>query len=122
MKHAISVMAAILAASPAAAQYTGPGAQGTANNVKAVLERPIDDQYVVLRGNLTSQLAAEQYMFADGSGEIRVEIDREDLPAQTIDAATLVEITGEIEKDFMQTLEIDVDRIRVIDGKAATGS
>lgn len=119
MKRSIA-LAALLAVAPfASAQFFGPGAHGSANNVKAVLDDPVDDQYVVLRGNLTSQVGSEKYMFSDGSGQIRVEIDDDVFPRHRIGPDTAVELYGEVEKDFMQSVEIDVDRMLIVDGQAA---
>lgn len=119
MKRSIA-LATLLAVAPfASAQYFGPGAQGSVQNVKAVLDNPVDDQYVVLRGSLTSQVSSEKYMFSDGSGEIRVEIDNDIFPRHRIGPETVVEIYGEVEKDYMMSPEIDVDRVLVIDAQAA---
>ena len=100
---------------PAYAQYTGPSARTQPRNVAEVLKNPIDDQDVVLRGHIMRQVGKEKYMFSDGSGEIRVEIDARKFPPQPVNEKTLVEIRGEVEKDFMQAPEIDVDAIFVID-------
>lgn len=119
MKRSIALVTLLAAAPFAAAQYLGPGAQGAANNVKAVLDNPVDDQYVVLRGNLTSQVTREKYMFTDGSGQIRVEIDEDVFPRHRIGPETVVEIYGEVENDYMQSPEIDVDRVLIVDAPAA---
>lgn len=119
MKRSIA-LATLLAVAPfASAQYFGPGAKGSTQNVKAVLENSVDDQYVVLRGSLTSQVSSEKYMFSDGTGEIRVEIDEDIFPRHRIGPETVVEIYGEVEKDFMMSPEIDVDRVLIIDAQAA---
>ena len=119
MKRSI-VFASLLTVAPfASAQYFGPGAQGASNNIRAVLDNPVDDQYVVLRGNLTSQVGGEKYMFSDGSGQIRVEVDNDEFPRHRIGPETVVELYGEVEKDFMQSPEIDVDRVLIVDAQAA---
>lgn len=100
------------------AQYTGPSVASMPRNVADILRNPIDDQDVVLRGHITRQIGKEKYMFSDGSGEIRVEIDAKKFPPQPINERTLVEIRGEVEKDFMQAPEIDVDAIFVINPAA----
>jgi uncharacterized protein (TIGR00156 family) len=119
MKRSIAFASLLTAAPFASAQYFGPGAQGASNNVKAVLDNPVDDQVVVLRGNLTSQIGAEKYMFSDGSGQIRVEVDDDVFPRHRIGRETVVELYGEVEKDFMQNPEIDVDRVLIVDAQAA---
>lgn len=40
-----------------------------------------------------------------------VEIDSEDFRGLTVDAKTRVRILGEVEKDFLESPEIDVDEI-----------
>lgn len=119
MQRSIALAALFAVAPFASAQYFGPGAQGSANNVKAVLDNPVDDQYIVLRGNITSQVGSEKYMFSDGSGQIRVEIDDDVFPRHRIGPESTVELYGEVEKDFMQSVEIDVDRMLMVDGQAA---
>ncbi len=114
-KHAIFMMLAAAVAAPALAQYVGPGAQPAVTSLKAVLDRPVDDQLVVLRGTLVKQVSSDKYIFSDGAQEIRVEIDRDVFPARQIGPTTRVEIVGEVEKDFMTSPEIDVDTLRVID-------
>ncbi len=95
------------------AGYTGPSAHKTIGSVADILKNPIDDQPVVLRGYLTKQVGKEKYMFSDGTGEIRVEIDAKDFRGLTVDDKTRVEIIGEVEKDFFMSPEIDVDFINI---------
>lgn len=64
-----------------------------------------------MRGYLTKQVGPEKYMFSDSTGEIRVEIEREDFRGLKVDNKTGVEVTGEVEKDFMESIEIDVEVI-----------
>lgn len=116
----IALTGALLFQLPAAnAQYTGPTARTAPRNVADILKNPIDDQDVVLRGHILRQLSKEKYMFSDGSGEIRVEIDTKKFPPQPINEKTLVELRGEVEKDFMQAPEIDVDTLFVIEPQPA---
>lgn len=112
---AIAASATLLAAQPALAQYTGPGAQGVAVSVQDILDNPVDDQRVILRGHLVRQVSDDKYLFSDGLKEIRVEIDRKRFPAQSIDEKTRVEIVGEVEKDFLESPEIDVEVMRVVE-------
>lgn len=115
-KRSLVVVATVFAVSiPAtvSAQYVGPSTLNTPMSVADILKKPVDDQDVVLSGFITKKVGKEKYMFSDGTGEIRVEIEAEDFPAQKIDAKTRVEIRGEVEIDFMQSPEIDVKRIRI---------
>lgn len=99
--------------SPAMAQYTGPSDQKTASSVAEILKKPVDDQKVVLTGVIVRKVSNEKYIFSDGTAEIRVEIDDKIFPPQKIDQNTRVEIHGEVEKDFLESPEIDVDVLRV---------
>jgi uncharacterized protein (TIGR00156 family) len=114
MKKQFFVLCTLLLVAPVWAQFSGPGATPPANSVSAVLQHPVDDMHVVLRGHIIQQLTPEKYMFSDGKAQIRVEIDQHDFPKQTITPTTVVEIVGEVEKEFLLTPEIDVDYVRVI--------
>jgi len=118
-RAAIACMAvlgsSLLLAAPAAAQYTGPTGI-TPTTAAEVLKDGRDDQQVMLRGRLTKKVGSDKYEFTDSSGTIRVEIDAKRFPPEPIDDKALVEIQGEVEKDFMQSPEIDVDVIRRVSG------
>ena len=96
------------------AQYVGPSTQKTPLSVAEVLKNPVDDQNVVLRGYLLKKVGKENYLFSDGTAEIRVEIDARDFPAQKIDDKTRVEIRGEVETEFFETPQIDVKVISIL--------
>lgn len=117
-KHGLSavmgVAAAVACVTSAHAQYAGPSSQVTHNTVAAVLKNPVDDQAVVLRGFLTKKVGNEKYLFSDGTGEIRVDIDNKRFAGQKIDEKTKVELHGEVEKDFLESPEIDVDSITIV--------
>lgn len=94
------------------AQYTGPSTHQAPATVAEILKNPVDDQDVVLRGHLLRKVGNEKYIFSDGTGEIRVEIEAEDFPPEQIDDKVQVEIRGEVEKDFLESPEIDVEALR----------
>jgi uncharacterized protein (TIGR00156 family) len=114
-RNAIILSSVFALGIPAAAQaqYVGPSTQKTPMTVAEVLKNPVDDQNVVLRGHLIKKVGNEKYMFSDGTGEIRVEIEAEDFPVQKIDDKTLIVIRGEVENDFLKSPEIDVDTISI---------
>lgn len=98
----------------AQAYYAGPGSSQAPKSVADILKNPIDDEEVVLKGKLVRKLRHDKYMFSDGTGEIRVEIDHEDFRGQRVTESTVIEIVGEVEKEFMESPEIDVDRLTII--------
>jgi uncharacterized protein (TIGR00156 family) len=120
MRHRMSskyvfAVAASLAAAAAVAQYVGPSSTTQYRTIADVLKNPVDDAPVVLTGHLTKQVGKEKYTFSDGQGEIRVEIDAKHFPATPVNEKTRVQIRGEIEKDFMQSPEIDVDSLTLLE-------
>lgn len=73
-----------------------------------VLKNGNDDQMVTMVGNVVRQVGREKFLFRDASGEIRIEVDNEVMPPQPFDDKTKVKITGDAEKDFLRSVEIDV--------------
>lgn len=100
------------AALPTAAQYQGPRSAPRVN-LAEILVDPIDDERVILQGFLTRKIRGDVYLFSDGEFEIRVEIDQFVFPSQPFDESDLIEIEGEVDKDFLEPLEIDVERLTV---------
>ena len=96
------------------AQYVGPSNEIPPKSVAEILKNPIDDQVVVLQGYITKKIGKKKYMFSDGTAEIRVEIDAKHMLTQQIDQKTRVQLTGEVETEFMQSPEIDVDVVTVL--------
>jgi uncharacterized protein (TIGR00156 family) len=92
--------------------FRGPG---PAPVTVAQAKRMRDDAKVTLRGNIVKHLGGEYYEFKDDTGTITVEIDEDIWRGQNIGPEDLVEIHGEIEKDWVGTAssrtKIDVDRI-----------
>lgn len=108
----------------ASAQYVGPGGAGgmarTPFTITDVLASPVDGQNVQLRGRLLQKLNRNKYLFSDGKSQIRVEIDDDKFPKQPIDDRTDIQIMGEVEKDFMETPEIDVDQVEIVPPQPST--
>lgn len=108
----LPILGSFVLAAPALAQYTGPSS-AKVTTVADALKDAKDGVYVQLQGKVVRQVGDEKYIFADKTGEIRVEIDAKDFKAP-VNAETVVEIRGEIEKDFLQSPEIDVDSLVVV--------
>ena len=83
-------------------------------SIAEILKQPVDDQPVVLRGFIVKKVGNEKYLFSDGKSEIRVDIDDKIFVNTKVDAKTKVEIRGEVEKDFLETPEIDVDVLTLL--------
>ncbi|WP_417880686.1 YgiW/YdeI family stress tolerance OB fold protein [Vibrio sp.] len=71
-----------------------------------------DDTKVVLTGKIKSSLGDEDYIFADSTGEITVEIDNDKWLGRTVTTGDTVVLRGEVDKDW-NSLTIDVDSLEV---------
>ena len=90
--------------------YRGPGLDVfTVEQAKKLR----DDAPVKLQGKIERFIGDEKYIFTDATGSITIEIDDKLWKDLIVDENDLVEIIGELEKDFMR-VEIDVSRIRKI--------
>lgn len=98
----------------APAGYTGPSSVPLMT-AKDLLAKGKDDQYARLQGKLLSHKGGEEYEFADQSGKITVEIDAKHFPAGvSIDHNTLVELTGEFDKELVGESTFDVKQVKVV--------
>lgn len=105
---------ATTAAPAAKSGYTGPSG-APLMSVKDLLAKGKDDQYVRLKGKLTSHKGDEDYEFTDASGKITVEIDSDRFPqGVTVDHNTTVELTGEFDKEMFGESSLDVEQIKVV--------
>jgi len=95
---------------PMVGGFTGPGPGVTSARNAATMR---DDTPVVLRGHIVQHLGGEKYIFKDASGTIRVDIDHDRWPPQPITPNNLVELRGEIDRDW-HSVEVDVDWVIVL--------
>ncbi|KQN67730.1 hypothetical protein ASF04_18275 [Duganella sp. Leaf61] len=98
---------------PAATGYTGPSSVAM-TTAKELLANGKDDQYAKLKGKLTSHKGGEDYEFTDASGKITVEIDAKHFPqGVNIDQNTVVELTGEFDKETFGESIFDVKQVKI---------
>ena len=98
---------------PAATGYTGPSSVAM-TTAKDLLANGKDDQYAKLKGKLTSHKGGEDYEFTDASGKITVEIDAKHFPqGVNIDQNTVVELTGEFDKETFGESTFDVKQVKI---------
>ncbi|SET48969.1 YgiW/YdeI family stress tolerance OB fold protein [Thorsellia anophelis] len=91
------------------------GTQSTPyDTVKSIVANPIEDKQVSLIGNIIEKIGHEKYLFTDGTQTIRLDIDDEKFPIEPVDESTTVKIYGEIDKEFLESPEIDVDFIQIV--------
>ena len=102
------ILALACATANAQGGYKGPKA-GAVTVAEAKNLR--DDAPVILKGKIERFIGDEKYVFSDASGNISIEIDNKVWGNLSVDQNDLVEITGEVDKDFM-TVEIEVKAIK----------
>lgn len=109
----------LFVAVPVFAQYA---IKTVETDVRSVLSAPDDGLRVLLRGEITGKIDDEEYMFTDGTGNIRLDIDDDLLWGQVLTQGTRVEIEGKVDKHlFGDTVDIDVERVLVLKGTAGAG-
>ena len=87
--------------------FSGPGpAIVTVDQLKGMR----DDAKVTLRGNIIQSLGGKEYLFKDATGTVPVEIGDNRWRGQKVDPDDIVEIHGELDKDWSK-MEIDVKRL-----------
>ena len=74
-----------------------------------------DGTYITLEGRIEQFLGGEAYSFSDGTGTITLEIDRGIWGNLRVSEHDIIEITGEIERDF-RSIEVEVNSIRKVPG------
>lgn len=110
---AASLSIGLLAVSTtASAQYIGP-TRVAPTTVNKVLNSPVDDQYVLISGKITSQVSKDKYMFTDKTGSIVVEIDNDVFAGRQVGPDTQVEIWGKVDKDMFKEPKIEVKRLGI---------
>ncbi len=87
--------------------FTGPnGSKTTVESAKTLR----DDAWVTLRGNIVERISDDTYLFKDATGTINIDINRKRWNGVTVGPQDVVEIQGEIDKDW-NSVEIDVKEI-----------
>jgi len=95
----------------AQSSYTGPS-EIPLTQISKLLQSGVDDQYVRVVGKIIRHVGGENFMFADASGEILVEIDSHYFPSgANINENTLVELRGEFDKEHFGRSSIDVNEV-----------
>ena len=87
--------------------FVGPnGSNTTVESAKSMR----DDAWVTLRGNIVERISDDLYLFKDATGTVNVDIDHKRWNGVTVTPQDLVEIQGEVDKDW-NSVDIDVKQI-----------
>ena len=83
--------------------------------VAGIHQQGKDDMRVSVEGHIVRHVRDEYYMFSDGTGEMLVDIDSEYFPAgKPIDAKTKVRLSGKLDIDKGEPVELDVKRLEIL--------
>lgn len=97
------------------AQYTGPGAHGTKQTIAYVKEHASSldksDALVQLSGFIVEKVTKQDYLFADATGKMLVEISKKVLPLTPFDHKTKITLVGEVDYDLFEEVEFEVKEI-----------
>lgn len=100
------------------AAFIGPDSTVQCRSIKEILENPVDDARVVLKGKILEKVKHEKYLFADSTGKILIDIDDKRLRHIDVSPKNTIEIRGEIDVNRWfsgeSQIEIDVKFVRII--------
>ncbi len=102
------LLPALLLALPAAAQ-SAPAVVSVAAATAAA-----DDAHVTVRGEIVDVLRREHYVLADASGRVEIEIDDDLMRPEDVRVGLRVEVTGEVERDRDEPVEIEAERVTML--------
>ena len=111
---AVAVLALASLSGVALADSTHEKMQPVATSVSQILQDTKDDQRVTLRGQVTSQISEEKFVFNDGTGEIQLEIDDNLTKVTPLTPPVEVELIGEVDKGMISDTEIEVKSYKLV--------
>lgn len=109
---AAALCAALYAQAPAQAQFAGTPSAAEATVAEAMTARV--GSYVSLTGSLKKEIGRAQYLFRDGSGDIRVRIEREFWQGRKVTGDTVLQLRGRVETDVRGRF-VDVYYFRIVE-------
>jgi len=111
----------ISAGSKVYGQYQGPGSSINTLTVKDVIDNATrldrTDALVKMQGFVVKKINTDIYEFRDKTGTIRVEIDKKRMPAKPFDDKTELVLLGEVDKDILEPVEIEVKEVYLVSNK-----
>ena len=113
VSNVISLGALLLVATPAMAQYTGPGGEERKQSIELLVQKADEKASVMFRGNIVRKTDSELYDFSDGTGTITVRIPDDYFPQKRINQHTQVVIFGTVRGRRTQARYVDVHDVRL---------
>ncbi len=95
--------------------FSGPAIGRAEVTTVAQAKTARDEAPCILEGRVIATLPKhEHYMFEDQTGQIEVSIDDKIFMGRVLTPRQTVRLYGEVEKDFLEATEIDVDRFEIL--------
>ena len=113
-KYLVFILIVILLASNAVAQFTGPSQKGKASTVEQARDSRLGS-YVTVTGNIVIHLREDYYNFRDGTGEIRVEIERSVWRNRNVGPDTKVRLLGEVDRNAAGIVYLWVKSLEIVE-------
>lgn len=110
-KISIALLLTVFCAT-ASAGFVGPGSNDSLVTVSQVKDMR-DDTRVTLEGSLVNEVADEYYTFQDGTGQLVVEIDHDELRGMLVTPDTKIRIRGDVDEGKYKSL-IDVNFVEIV--------
>ena len=73
------------------------------------------EELVKVKGFIVKQVNNDTYKFKDSTGDILVEIKKRYLPAKPFDEKTELILIGEVDYDFLEGTEIEVEQVLFVE-------
>ena len=109
-----------LATTSAFAGFNGRNTQGgfqqaapAAISVKQALSAA-DNSMITLVGNITQQIDDDEFWFSDGTGQIKVEIERHVWNGLNVDPSDKVKVYGKLDNEAFEKADLEVLRIEKV--------
>ncbi|WP_373767692.1 YgiW/YdeI family stress tolerance OB fold protein [Glaesserella sp.] len=93
-------------------QQFGANVPSSVISVKQALSA-YDDSYVTLEGSILDQVDNDEYILADSSGQIRVEIDNHVWQGKNVSSENVIRVYGEIDREWNKT-ELKVRELTIL--------
>ena len=111
MKKLLTLTALLALSTSSFAAFNGGAAAGAKANTVAAVKSLADDTPVTLVGTISKQVAHDEYLFRDASGQIVVVIDNVDWNGVNVAPNEKIRIYGEVDKEMNRATKIDVKRV-----------
>ena len=103
-----------LATTSAFAGFNGGNTQGGFQQATPSALSAADNSMITLVGNITQQIDDDEFWFTDGTGQIKVEIERHVWNGLNVDPSDKVKVYGKLDNEAFEKADLEVLRIEKV--------